>query len=184
MAVELASFAALASCRSCAAESRSRAALNRLSSRADRRDKVARLRLRIQLDLRHAVDLEVVIEASRVELGAQVVDDIRVGDGFELGRVVVGPECLKDVVRAVCKIENIRRVLSRMRAVEARERLHGLNARERGSPERPWPSRAPPAAARRSRGSARRRSVPASTPSSWAVVSAGKGEERPRREQA
>jgi hypothetical protein len=68
--------------------------------------------LRIEFDLSDSVDLEIAVTADCVELGAQVIDDIRVGDGFELGRIVEGSERRENVIRAVREVENIGRILA------------------------------------------------------------------------
>ena len=130
----LASFAAFSSFCSCASLS---ALLRRLvplqqpvDDRLDRRDQVALLGLRVQLDRDDAIHLEVVVVAGRVELGAQVVDEVRVGDVLQLGRLVVGLERRQDILGAVHEVEHVGRVLAGMGAIQPRERLHGLNARQ------------------------------------------------------
>ena len=60
--------------------------------RLERRDQFALLGLRVQLHRHHAIHLEIVVVAGGVQLGAQVVDEVRVGDVRQFGRRVVGLE--------------------------------------------------------------------------------------------
>ena len=65
-----------------------------------------------------------------VELGAQVEDEVRVGRRREFRRRVVGLERRQHFLGVVHEIEHVGRVLAGMRAVQAGERLHGLDAGE------------------------------------------------------
>jgi hypothetical protein len=84
--------------------------------------------VRVEVHLGHAIDLELVVVARRIELRAQVIDLVGVGRGFQLGGLVVGLERLQDLNRIVDEVENVGGVLARVGAVQARERLHGLDA--------------------------------------------------------
>ena len=55
--------------------------------------------LRVHLDGHDAIDLEVVVVPGGVELGAQIVDEVRVGDARQLGRRVIGLERVEDFAR-------------------------------------------------------------------------------------
>ena len=96
--------------------------------RLDRRHQLALLGVGLQLHRDHAVDLEVVVVPGGVELGPQVVDEVRVGDVRQLGRLVVGLERRQHLGRVVHEVEHVGRVLAGMGAVQARQRLHGLDA--------------------------------------------------------
>ena len=91
-------------------------------------DQFALLGVRVQLHRDHAVDLEVVVVAGGVELGAQVEDEVRVGGGREFGRGVVGLEGGEDFLGVVHEIQHVGRVLAGVGAVQAGEGLHGLDA--------------------------------------------------------
>ncbi len=93
-------------------------------------DQFALLGVRVQLHRDHAVDLEVVVVAGGVELGAQVEDEVRVGRGREFGRGVVGLEGGQDFLGVVHEVQHVGRVLAGVGAVEAGEGLHGLDARQ------------------------------------------------------
>jgi hypothetical protein len=85
-------------------------------------------RVRLQLHRHHAIDLEVVVVAGGVQLGAQVEDDVRVGGRRQLGRGVVGLEGRQDFLGVVHEIHHVGRVLAGIGAVQAGQRLHGLDA--------------------------------------------------------
>jgi hypothetical protein len=84
---------------------------------------------RIQLDLRRALDLEVVVVAGGVQLGAQVVDQVGIGSALQLRRFVIGAKRRQDLVGAVDEVEDVGGVLARMGAVQARQGLHRLDSR-------------------------------------------------------
>lgn len=58
--------------------------------------------------------------AAGVELALEVEDEVRVGDAFKLGGVIVGAEGGEDFLGRVHKIENVGGVLAGVRTVEAR----------------------------------------------------------------
>ena len=91
-----------------------------VGDRLDRRENIALLRLGGQLSGDNAINLEIVIPSARVELGLEVENDIRIGDGLKLRRLVLGLERLEDFFGAVHEVENVGRVLARIGAVEAR----------------------------------------------------------------
>ena len=95
-----------------------------------RTHQIALLRAWVELHLHHAVHLEVIVVARAIELCAQVVDEVRVRHRFELGRLVVGLERRENLLGVVHEIDDVRRVFAGMRAVQARECLHRLDARE------------------------------------------------------
>ena len=100
------------------------------------------------------VDLRGGIDLVAVERGLQVVQLVRVGLLGEDRRAVVVGERLLDRVGVVHEVEHEHVVLLRVRAIQARQRLHRLDAREH-----PCPRTSCAAAARRSRsGTCRRRS--------------------------
>ena len=114
-----ASVAALSSCLACAAFS---AVLRRLVAfqqpihdRLECGDQFALLGLRLQLHRDDAIDLEVVVVPGGVELGPQVVDEIRVGHVRQLRRLVVGLERREDFLGLVHEVEHVGRVLARGR---------------------------------------------------------------------
>ena len=90
----------------------------------------ALLGIRLQLHGHDAVHLEIVVVAGGVQLGTEVVDEIRVADVRQLRRRVVGLERLEHILGVVHEIQHIGRVLAGMGTVQARERLHGLDARQ------------------------------------------------------
>jgi hypothetical protein len=79
--------------------------------RLQRLQQLALGRVRLQLHRHHAVHLEVVVVAGGVQLGAQVVDDVRVGGRRQLGRRVVGLEGRQDFLGVVHEIHHVGRVL-------------------------------------------------------------------------
>jgi hypothetical protein len=79
-------------------------------------------------DLAH---LRLLEDARFVQRRAQVVELVGVGLLAEHRRSVVGRERRDDRVRVVGEVEHEGVVLGRVSAIEARERLHRLDARER-----------------------------------------------------
>ena len=65
-----------------------------------------------------------------IQLRAQVEDEIQVRGVRQFRRGVIGLESREDVRRVIHEIQHIGRVLAGVRTVQARERLHGLDARE------------------------------------------------------
>ncbi|MNS11094.1 hypothetical protein D3C72_426260 [compost metagenome] len=82
-----------------------------------RGDQLRLLGLGIQLDLHHPLDVEVVVMARAVQLGAQVEDHVGVGRALQLGRLIIGLERRQDVVRAVHEVQDVGRVFARVRPV-------------------------------------------------------------------
>ena len=66
----------------------------------DGRHQFALLGVRLQLHGDDAIHLEIVVVAGGVQLGAQVVDEVRVGDVRQFGRRVVGLERRRGLLSA------------------------------------------------------------------------------------
>ena len=83
-----------------------------------------------QEDLRDRVDLLLPVQPRRVEVILQLVDDVRVLRLAELGPVVVDPEGSQDLLGLVDEVDDEGRVLAARDAVQPREGLHRLDARD------------------------------------------------------
>ena len=94
----------------------------------DRVELVAVGAAEIQLD--QFIDLRSVVDLVAVERGLEIVQLVRVGLLAEDRRPVIVVERLLDRFRVVHEVEHEYIVLLRMRAVEPRQRLHRLDARE------------------------------------------------------
>ena len=86
--------------------------------RLQRRDEIALLGLRVHLHGHYTVHLEVIIVTRSIELGSQVVDEVRVCHAFKFGGFIEGLEGREDFLGAVHEVENVCRILARMRSIE------------------------------------------------------------------
>ena len=98
--------------------------------RFDRSYQFALRRVRLQFHGDQAVHLELVVVPGRIELGLEVVDEVRIRDVRQPGRLVVDLERREHVSRVVHEVEDVAGVLAGIGAVQPGQRLHGLNARE------------------------------------------------------
>jgi hypothetical protein len=96
----------------------------------DRLGQLPLRRLGVELDGHDALHLELVVVAGRVQFRSQVVDQMRVGHVRQLGGRVVHLERRQDLLGVVHKVEHVRLVLAGVRAVQSRQGLHRLDARQ------------------------------------------------------
>jgi hypothetical protein len=86
--------------------------------------------VRVELDGDQSIHLELVVVALAIELLTEVVNEVWVGLGLDVCCLEVLPERRQDFLGAVHEVEDVGRVLAGVRTVEARQRLHGLDAGE------------------------------------------------------
>ena len=101
-----------------------------IHDRLDRRHQFALFGVRLQFHGDDAIHLEIVVVPGGVELGPQVVDQIRVGHVRQFRRRVVGLERRQHVGRVVHEVQHVGRVLAGVGTIQPGQRLHGLNARQ------------------------------------------------------
>ena len=90
----------------------------------------ALLRLRLEVDRAEALDLFGQVDPRRIQLALELVHARRVDLLAHLRAFVVGLEGLADLLAVVHEVEDEGVFLERVDAVQPRQGLHGLDARE------------------------------------------------------
>ena len=90
----------------------------------------ALLRLRLEVDRTEALDLFGQVDARGIELALELVHACRIDLLAHLRAFVVGLERFADLLAVVHEVEDEGVFLERVDAVQPRQRLHGLNARQ------------------------------------------------------